>query len=978
MIKNLLSLALLSSMAIGANAYGVDDMIYTRAAKYKVTAANLVTNGELKGASLDGWTATDATVAGLSDVFTVLEDGGVSVNAGMNDFTNGMYQVIPVSEKGTYLVSMKVKGAEAGFTDIDQNKPATNYIFAYSNTDGSLSTVSSTKNEKNVTVVTLSFGENGSAIENCYSFTADDYTDMFFPVEAEADSKIVIDLRALATGLEITSIECHKVEAAFDERIAERRLAWIKSVLGDFKWSSAYPGYDDLQENIKALEDAIKGNDDSRKATMLENLESFFSDEFVPNNLSNVLNTIGDLDDTSANWMKWTTLYHKCINEAKNQPWVFNCDRWAHETDGEGPLNVQWQRGNAYNTWDPQARLTTTLDKGTYRLGLTGSGGMMTMNANRWMRSGAYDNVKVEMILENAEDPTKNDTIFSGELSPSFDKSFIGSFTLDEQKEVTILLHCYQVECPSPTPGMATSLSDPVLYKVLVKGELTPEEKSYIANVETQITTLEERIKAAEDLVAATQTTQPWGKANLQKGIDEAKKRLAVWKALDQDAILDLYLEDEVTYEATAATFYVDGEYVVKDSTYSQKTLANVIMNAGVRYINNEFINVFNNVNKPLTDMPAAIETAKSALNSAIYSMGNKDAYSKAIDDVKKAYDEILASTSDATMEADVAKLAKAMQDLNDAGEAFKKSAEMTPIVSFDFENGYEKVTSKNEDEEDVVSYVIKSKENNAQMVFADGEFIDEAADAYSYAVGYQVAKSKSNVVNDGNILVLGHFTNLLELPNEVAPAEDDIFRIDFTLHIPAFGNAPGNPTILVLDEQKDTIGGFSKGTWTSLEYSTFGIEAAQFLPTFHTAVGSGKDELKDCFELKGGSRVDYQLIFDFKKQTMTANVIQYYGGVGVCAVDAITEGTPVEFADSKNLPKYISISGTEKTKNTGRRSSIDNLKIYKYNPTTTGITDVVAASVAKASKVIKAIENGKLVIKTDKGTFNAVGAQIK
>ena len=45
MIKNLLSLALLSSMAIGANAYGVDDMIYTRAAKYKVTAANLVTNG---------------------------------------------------------------------------------------------------------------------------------------------------------------------------------------------------------------------------------------------------------------------------------------------------------------------------------------------------------------------------------------------------------------------------------------------------------------------------------------------------------------------------------------------------------------------------------------------------------------------------------------------------------------------------------------------------------------------------------------------------------------------------------------------------------------------------------------------------------------------------------------------------------------------------------------------------------------------
>ena len=85
-------------MAIGANAYDVDDFIYTRSAKYKVTAANLVTNGELKGASLDGWTATDATAASLSDVFTVLEDGGVSVNAGMNALDNGMYQVINISE----------------------------------------------------------------------------------------------------------------------------------------------------------------------------------------------------------------------------------------------------------------------------------------------------------------------------------------------------------------------------------------------------------------------------------------------------------------------------------------------------------------------------------------------------------------------------------------------------------------------------------------------------------------------------------------------------------------------------------------------------------------------------------------------------------------------------------------------------------------------------------------------------------------
>jgi hypothetical protein len=367
MVKNLLTLAFLSSMAIGANAYDVDDFIYTRSAKYKVTAANLVTNGELKGASLDGWTATDATAAGLSDVFTVLEGGGVSVNAGMNSMENGMYQLVKINEGGKYVVTMKVRGADPGYTDIDLFAGGNNYIFAYFNTDGALAT----KGGKDD--VELSYGEGGAAIANCYSFTNEDYTEFAFPVDAASDGNIVIDLRGLTVGIEIKDIECHKVQEAFDERKAESRLAWIKSVLGSFEWSSNYEGYDDLMESIKNLENAISSKDDANAATMLENLESSFYDVFAPANLSNVLNTIDHPDGAggnySANWMNWTYKYNKCSNEATAQPWVFNCDRWAHKTEAaETPLQIQWMRGYAYNTWDPQARLTTTLDKGTYHL----------------------------------------------------------------------------------------------------------------------------------------------------------------------------------------------------------------------------------------------------------------------------------------------------------------------------------------------------------------------------------------------------------------------------------------------------------------------------------------------------------------------------------------------------------------------------------------------------------------------------------
>ena len=461
-MKKIFTLIALLAMFLGANAYGVDDFIYTRTTKYQVTHANLVTNGELKGSILDGWTATDETQASLSDVFSVLEDGGVCVNTGFSDFGNGMYQTVNVYEGGIYVVTMKVKGAEPGYTDLDLKRSASNYIFAYFNKDGLLAYADGNE---------IIYGEGGKAIENCYSFTDNDYTEFAFPVEVESDGKIVIDFRCLNAGVEIKDVECHKVQEVFDERIANRRLAWIKSVLGDYNWLE-YPGYDDLLSMIKKMEDALKGNDDAQKATMLENLESFFFDEFAPANLSNVINTIDHPSGTggnfSANWMNWTNQYNECDKEATNQPWVFNCNRWSHGVAEENtPLQIQWPRGFAYNTWDPQARLTTTLDKGAYRLGITGSGGMMTLNSDRLKRSGAYENVKIELILENAEDQAKNDTIVAGTLSPAFDQSFIGSFTLEEQKEVTILLHCYQVDCPSANPGMDATLIDPVLYKVL-------------------------------------------------------------------------------------------------------------------------------------------------------------------------------------------------------------------------------------------------------------------------------------------------------------------------------------------------------------------------------------------------------------------------------------------------------------------------------------------------------------------------------
>ena len=946
MVKNLLSLALLSSMAIGAHAYDVDNFIYTRSAKYKVTAANLVTNGELKGASLDGWTATDASVAGLSDVFTVLEGGGVSVNAGMNALENGMYQTINISEGGTYVVTLKVKGENPGYTDVDLFAAGNNYIFAYFNTDGTLST----KGGKDD--VELSFGEGGAAIENCYSFTNEDFTEFAFPIEAPSDGKIVIDLRGLTANIQIKDVECHKVQEAFDERKAERRLAWIKSVLGSFEWTSDYAGYDDLKENIKNLEDAIAEKDDAKSATMLENLESFFFDEFAPANLSNVFNTIDHPDGAggnySANWMNWTAKYNKCINEAPSQPWVFNCDRWAHKTAAaETPLQVQWMRGYAYNTWDPQARLTTTLDKGTYRLGITGTGGMMTMNKNRWVRSGAYDNVKIEMILENAEDPTKNDTIAAGTLSPSFDQSFLGSFTLDEQKEVTILMHCYQVESPSDLPGIDVNLTNPILYKVLVKGELTPEEKSYLANVETQIAAFEDRIKVAEDLVASTQTAQPWGKDNLQKGIDEAKKRLAVWKALDQDALLALCAEGEAKYETTAAPYYVENEYITKDSVYTQEVLANIIVEAGVRYINREFIDVFNAVNTPLTDMPDAIATAEKTLATAMYTSGDKATFSAIIKNAKDLYATQMAAQytaegSQALIDAKAA-LAKGIDD-------FIASVKMENLVDIDFSNAYTETPAAEEGEDP--TYSIAGTKGKIDILGAFSKDMQTEWTQYAFGQGFNDLYTDALYFGKGDASVAFDY----------AAKSNDVIAVSFDIY---FGYlSKQSMGFYLLNENGDTISGYVRKCDVASEYNTLGVDESKF-----SCVGgknNGNVQGNICTD---NNKTHFEIYLNYTDKNIF--VATTYKGEKF-----VNEAVPMSEGD--NALKKIIFSSTY---NNGERCCwLDNVKVSVINDVpaagATGINEV--AAVAKDSKAVKAIENGQLVIKTAKGTFNAVGAQIK
>ena len=224
-MKKILFLAMSVMIALTANAWNSGDYVYTKVAKYRITGADLVTNGQFTDGSTAGWTATDETNFPLAAVFGPSEEGGVAVQAGQTDLTAGMYQAVKIDMGGTYVVSFKVKGATAGFTDIDLNANNTNYINAYFNTDGTLGIKGGTNN------VDLTYGENGVNGGYQFSFNADDFTEVFFAVEAPQDGNIMIDFRGLNEGLIIKDVECHTAEEVYDDRLVEERLEYIRVFL---------------------------------------------------------------------------------------------------------------------------------------------------------------------------------------------------------------------------------------------------------------------------------------------------------------------------------------------------------------------------------------------------------------------------------------------------------------------------------------------------------------------------------------------------------------------------------------------------------------------------------------------------------------------------------------------------------------------------------------------------------------------------
>lgn len=949
MKKQLLSIALLSAVVSGAMAHEIGDKVYSNSAKWKITGRNLVTNGDFSDLSLSGWTAIDETVDKLT-TFSVLAGQGhegkneIKVNDGQTDLKNGIYQTIAIQQGGTYIVSMKVMNTKAaGFTDFDLTGANTNYINAYYNTDGERATADGTN---------LSYGTDGVCGGYTFSFTTDEFTEVNFPVQAPADGQIVIDLRGLSEGLEICDVTCQAATQIYDTRIPEKRIAYIKSVLDSYEFSEDSKA--DLVEAIAEVETLISDGADEGYDNAMENLDLAW-ENFVTANFSNVLNSIntGASGNYSANWDNWTGKFNKLNSDASAynavSGWSWSTDRWCHKTaEANSPLQIQWMRTSS-GTWDNIATNTTTLDKGTYFFGFQGAGGMMTLNRDRWTRSQAKECAETYVFFNNDTTdmfllPTSN------EMASTYGNVIYKFEVAEDNTPVKFGIRCNIGQGQVAKDGFDVNFYHPVLYKVLVKGELTPEQKTYLDNVKTQIDALKGRIEVAEDYVAETQKELPWGKADLKAGIEEAKKRFDVWDAMSEDDRLATMDNYSAEYEATQAPYYVDGAYVLKDTTYTdntEKALQNIIMNAGVRYLNNNFITPFVNKNAPLTDLAVAVENANAVYSEPINNSGDKETFKAVIDAAQALYNtQLVAPYSQEVVDALVAK----KKELSLASDAFIASVKKDVIVDIDFSTPAREIPATVEGE--LSKYAIDGTKGTMNILGTFSAEMQKEWTQFAYGQGF------NDMYTD--VLFVGKGEAEVDLGYEVK--DNDAIIASFDIWYGYLDKAEFG--FYFKDVDNNDIASFCRKAGSAATANLLGLDESAAAISQVGGRNNGNVQGNIC---KDNNKTHFEVTLNYASKNMFVTTVNKAGKKVIHPTVAMPEGV------GKAAKLYFN-----STYGNGERCCwLDNIVISVIGDVPSGIADVTTAT-QNAAKAVKKIENGQIVIVKNGKKYTVAGAQIK
>lgn len=559
--------------AMTSFAYNVGEYVYTHDAKFKVVGENILTNGNFSS-NYDGW--KDYADGALSPDYWSIETGAAqdgkgnviqSANASADLTGNYMYQAVPFETGKSYVITFKMKGVDPTTSSITQK--TSNYVDVFANADG---TTSKTADRFQQVATTDAI----SAEWTSYSYS---FTDT---VTGGSTGYIVVSFGQLAQGTQISDIAINEVEQVYDSRIADKEIAYGKSLLAieDFK-----KGRDVFSGTIESVEGYFQTPDSEDPSAAADALNSFVEAE-------NIFLDANSYDVTSLidSRVLWRTKLQKG-NGTYGDWYVEGSTRWFHDPSSDPYIRDYLPGGDNFTLNAGTAKIVKEMPAGKYFFSCESKGYRM---AGKKALSGVPD---YAWTVEGCK-------VFVGKDSVAFNldqRNFERHFVMSTLAEGETLNAGFWHPALTPTYGGQIYVQTPVLR--IVGDNSNGEMKTYVENyvalkaVATQANALKVMLDSAA--VVSAKAEYPWGKAELN---DTTTKYKAVYSELS-------VLQPGAELFDVAADSLMQSMRIVRSA-----------------------INAYYNLNAPYTDLKAQIALANESLNLPANANGDKATFKTVID----------------------------------------------------------------------------------------------------------------------------------------------------------------------------------------------------------------------------------------------------------------------------------------------------------------------------------------------------------
>ena len=568
--------------AMTSFAYNVGEYVYTHDAKFKVVGENILTNGNFS-ANYDGW--KDYADGALSPDYWSIETGAAqdggnviqSADAAADLTGNYMYQAVPFETGKSYVITFKMKGVDPTTSSITQK--TSNYVDVFANADG---TTSKTADRFQQVATTDAI----SAEWTSYSYS---FTDT---VSGGSTGYIVVSFGQLAQGTQISDIAINEVEQVYDTRIAEKEIAYGKSLLAidDFK-----NGRGDFMGVLEGVEGAFKTPEMDDVAAAEDALKSFVEAEdiFLDANSYDVSSMI----DSKA---LWRTKLQKA-NGTYGDWYVEGSSRWFHDPSSDPYIRDYIQA--SYNLPAGTAKIVKEMPAGKYFFSCESKGYRMAGTGSAVRNTPDYT-----YVVEGAKVFIGNDSVSFNLDQRNFERHFVMS-TLAEGETLNAGFWHPATSVDNKLGGQVF-MQTPVLRIVgdNSNGEMQKYVEDYVTlkNIATQANALKVMLDSA--VVVSAKAEYLWGKAELN---DTTTKYQAVYNELS-------VLQPDAELFDVAADSLMQSMRIVRSAiqTYYSLNAPYTDLKAQIAQAN-ESINLPANANGDKTTFKAVIDKAQGLINSA-------------------------------------------------------------------------------------------------------------------------------------------------------------------------------------------------------------------------------------------------------------------------------------------------------------------------------------------------------------------------